>query len=209
MVGLEMSVEKVVEEVLKDSIFYRNSGGGLTLSGGEPLMQVEFAKEILRRCKKMGIHTAVETAGCLPWKNFTKIIPYTDLFLYDLKHLDDGEHMRTTGKGNERVIENLKRLCQEGHKVILRVPVIPEFNNSELQIRQLAELCLNLDPGIKQVELLPYHDLGIHKYDLLAKTYELKGLKIPNKEHILSLAKTLEKNIKKGGISCCAVFGTV
>jgi pyruvate formate lyase activating enzyme len=95
-----------------------------------------------------------------------------------------------------------------GHQVILRVPIIPKFNDSELQIRQLTELCLNLEPCIKQVELLPYHNLGMHKYDLLAKTYELKGLMIPNKEHLLSLAKTLEKNIKEAGISCRTVFGT-
>ena len=209
IIGLEMSPEEVVAEIQKDSVFYRNSGGGLTLSGGEPLMQPNFAKEILRQCSELGINTAVETAGCLPWENFEKIRLHTDLFLYDLKHLADGEHMRATGKGNTRIIENLKALCKTGSQVILRMPIIPDFNDSEAQIDRLAELCLDLGQGIKQVELLPYHNLGTHKYDLLGKTYELHGLKIPDKEHLLGLAGTLEKNIKQANISCRAVFGTV
>lgn len=208
MAGSAMTPEQVMAEVEKDAVFYRNSGGGLTLSGGEPLMQPDFAGEILRKCKNLGIHTAVETAGCLPWKNFEKIIPHTDLFLYDLKHLDDDQHMRGTGKGNSRIIKNLKALCHTDSQIILRVPIIPGFNDSEAHIHRLANVCLELGQGIQHVELLPYHNLGAHKYTLLGKTYELNELSLPDEKHLLNLSEIMEKNMKQAGISCRAIFGT-
>lgn len=209
MLGTEMRVEEVVAEVQKDSVFYRNSDGGMTLSGGEPLMQPEFAVEVLRRCKKLGIHTAVETAGCLPWENLEAVLPYADLFLYDLKHPNDTEHQNAAGQGNTRIIKNLKSLCQRDSHVILRVPIIPGFNDSEDQIGQLAELCLNLGHGIKQVELLPYHKLGVHKYAMLGEDYKLQDLALPSKQHMRSLAENLNGQIKQAGISCQEIFGII
>jgi len=208
MLGVEVNTDNVVAEVQKDSVFYRNSGGGLTLSGGEPLMQPEFAGDILRQCRELGIHTAVETSGCLPWANFEMVRQSVELFLFDLKHPDDAEHRKATGQGNTRIIENLSALCRTGSHVILRVPVIPGYNDSQARIGQLAELCLSVGQGIKQVELLPYHNLGAQKYELLGKAYELYGLKTPSKEHLRRLAELLDENMKHAGISCHAIFGT-
>ena len=150
MIGKVMTVEEVVAEVQKDSVFYRNSDGGMTFSGGEPFLQPEFALEVLRQCKMLGIHTAVETAGCLPWAGMETVLPYVDLFLYDLKHPEDAQHRDATGQGNARILKNLISLCRTDSRVILRVPIIPGFNDSADVIGQLAALCLKLDHGLKQ-----------------------------------------------------------
>ncbi|SMC82307.1 glycerol dehydratase, cobalamin-independent, small subunit [Desulfocicer vacuolatum DSM 3385] len=209
MAGAVMTPDQVMETVEQDIVFYRNSGGGVTLSGGEPLMQPGFTKEILKRCRDLGIHTAVETAGCLPWDNFEKVIPHTDLFLYDVKHLDDKKHVRGTGQKSNKILKNLKKLCLADKQIILRIPVIPGFNDSETHIGRLAQFCRTLARGIEHVELLPYHNLGAHKYNLLEKQYELNRLAPPDNQHMLKLAAIMEKEIKQAGLFCRVVSGTV
>jgi pyruvate formate lyase activating enzyme len=209
MLGAQMDVDEVMAQVETDCVFYRNSGGGVTLSGGEPLMQPEFARKILIRCRELGIHTAVETAGCLPWEYLEMVSDHVDLFLYDLKHPDDTLHKKAPGRGNALIIKNLKSLCSQGSQVIVRVPVIPGVNDSEDQIEQLATLCMACgEDGLKQVELLPYHNLGMHKYDVLGQEYTLQGLTTPEKSHMLSLCRRLETRMEPMGISCQALFGT-
>ena len=167
--GKEYTVEEILRVILKDKTFYENSDGGVTFSGGECMLQIDFLEEILKECKKNGIHTAVDTAGHVPFEKFERILPYTDLFLFDVKCLDSEKHKRYTGVGNELILENLARLLRADARVWIRIPVIPEVNDTveEMKaIRQLLDGC----GSPEKVELLPYHALGEHKYEALGKS---------------------------------------
>jgi pyruvate formate lyase activating enzyme len=166
--GRRATAAEVVAEVLKDVPFFTNSGGGVTLGGGEPLAQADFAYEILKQCRVCGIHTAIETCGHVPWSAFESILPLTDLFLYDVKHLDDEAHRTQTGGNTALVLSNLERLAGSGAAVIVRVPVVPGFNDTSPDIRAIAECAAGL--GIRELHLLPYHRLGERKYRLLGRT---------------------------------------
>ena len=161
--GRDATVDEVMREILKDTAFYASSGGGVTLSGGECMLQLDFLEAILAECKRHGIHTAVDTAGCVPAAAFDRILPYTDLFLYDVKCMDSEAHRHYTGVGNGQILENLQRLLAMGRAVWVRVPIIPTVNATveEMQaIRRFLDRC-----GTPQrVELLPYHAMGEHKY---------------------------------------------
>ena len=161
--GKEYTVDEVLKKILKDKTFYETSGGGVTFSGGECMLQIDFLEEILKECKKHGIHTAVDTAGHVPFESFERIMPYTDLFLYDVKCYDTEKHKKYTGVGNELISENLGRLLSEGKAVWVRIPVIPTVNDS---IEEMTAIRKMLDSyGFPQkVELLPYHAMGEHKY---------------------------------------------
>lgn len=174
--GKEMSVEEVIAEAERDAPYYRNSGGGVTFSGGEPLFQIEFLHELLAGCRALGYHCAVETAGNVEWERFERIIPFVDLFLYDVKAVDCDTHRRATGAGNERIIGNLRRLSVEGAEIAVRMPVIPGYNDSPDEMLRLAELVSGL-PTVRSAELLEYHDLGEGKYGALGRKYALEGLR--------------------------------
>lgn len=163
--GREYTAEEIRKEVIKDKMFYETSGGGVTFSGGECMLQPDFLREILRLCKEEGIHTAVDTAGCVPWENFEKVLPYTDLFLYDVKCFSEALHIEGTGVSNQKILENLTRLSKEfAGDIIVRVPVIGGFNDlAQTELSQIARFLKNL--GITKVELLPYHKMGEHKYE--------------------------------------------
>ena len=163
--GKLMSAGEVLEEVLKDRVFYRNSGGGVTISGGEPGIQHEFALRLLRHLKDENVHTALETCGHIPWENLEKLIKYLDLVLYDLKHIDPSEHKRATGVSNLLIIENLKRISAL-RKVIVRVPLIPGFNDSPEHIRSVNGF-VRKEIGPVEIDLLPYNKLGEIKYEHL------------------------------------------
>jgi pyruvate formate lyase activating enzyme len=182
-----MSVDEVVEEVLKDEIFYINSGGGVTLSGGEPLAQADFSAAILSRCKEKGLHTAIETAGHIGWSQVEKIIPYTDLFLYDLKHMDPRMHKAHVGADNSLILTNLERLSKESVGVIVRTPVIPGFNDCIPHIRAIARHAAML--GIPELHLLPYHGYGASKYRGLGRRYDFHGERKLDKEEMEELRK--------------------
>ena len=160
--GKEYSVEEVLNEVLKDSAYYLVSGGGVTFSGGECMLQIEFLTEILQKSKENGVHTAVDTAGHLPWEYFEKILPYTDLFLYDRKAFSDDLHRAGTGISNRLILENLQKLAKTGKEIIVRVPLIGGFNDKEDELKKIASFLIEI--GVKKVELLPYHALGEHKW---------------------------------------------
>jgi pyruvate formate lyase activating enzyme len=183
--GREMTTTEVLEAVLKDEVFYRNSGGGVTASGGEPLLRPEFVGELFEKAGVHGIHRAIETCGHVPWENIETVLPFTDLFLYDLKHTDPEVHMRFTGKGNSLILENLGRLDERGARLVVRVPLIPSFNDRAEDVRAIAAFTSSLRsaPGI---ELLPYHVLGRSKYHHLEKEYPMEG-------HGLLPAETLER----------------
>lgn len=183
-----MRPEDVLREIRKDKLFYKNSGGGITLSGGEPLMQPLFSQKLLRMCKKENIHTAVETCGYVNWSNFNKILPFTDLIFYDIKHIDPLKHKKFTGETNELILENLKKMVKEEIDIVIRIPLIPGYNDAEEDITSMAEFLRGLK-YIKRIELLSYHKLGEAKYDRIGREY---GLTInPPSENQINKTKEL------------------
>lgn len=160
--GRRASVDEVIAEILKDRIFFEQSGGGATFSGGEPLWQPQFLSSLLAACKSEGIRTAVDTSGLAPWKDLESIAAITDLFLYDIKHLDDEVHRRYTGASNLQILSNLQRLGALGSRIWVRVPVIPGFNDAPSHLRAIGHLAAGID-GVERVCLLPYHPLGEDK----------------------------------------------
>jgi len=162
MVGRRMTVDEVLEAVLKDRIFYDDSGGGVTFSGGEPLGQPAFLRELLEACRREGLHTAVDTCGHAPREDLLAAAAHTDLFLYDLKLMDDERHRRYTGVSNALVLENLAALAHSHANVRLRIPVVPGVNDDPENLQAAARLAASL-PGVGPIDLLPYHDLGRHK----------------------------------------------
>lgn len=170
--GEEMSADDVVREVRKDEMFF-GSEGGVTLSGGEILMQPEFAAEILRKCKEAGIHTAIETSGC--GARFELLFPWLDLILFDIKCVDSARHRELTGVPSEPIHENLRKAAESGIHTIVRYPFIPGYNASEAQIRDTAELMRSC--GLHEINLMPYHSFGIAKYDALGRPYTVTAEK--------------------------------
>ena len=184
--GKEYSVNEVLVEILKDKIYYDNSNGGVTFSGGECMLQIDFLTEILKNCKEKGIHTAVDTAGHVPWEYFQKIMAYTDLFLYDVKTTDNDVHKKYTGVGNFRILDNLSNLLKSGKSVWVRVPVVPDVNDTEEEMERIKKLFEEWGYPEK-VEFLPYHAMGEHKYASLGR--ETEEFEVPNKEKMEKLRK--------------------
>ncbi len=162
--GEDWTVEKLAERLLQDKKFYDRSGGGVTISGGEALSQADFTVAILRRMKAEGIHTALDTTGFASWETVARTLPYTDLYLYDLKHMDSEKHRQIIGVPNETILDNARRLASAGKKMQVRIPVIPMFNNDVENIRKTAAFCKELGDAVTVVQLLPYHNLGVAKY---------------------------------------------
>jgi len=181
--GYSATVEEVMKEVIKDEAFYRNSGGGITLSGGEALVQAGFSYALLAASKQQGLHTAVETTGHANPDILMKIAEKTDLFLYDIKHYDSAKHLEFTGVGNELILSNLKMLLKTRTALIARIPVIPGFNNSLEDAGHFGRLLADL--GIKEVNLLPFHQMGQHKYELLEMDYLYKDAKGLHEEDLV------------------------
>ena len=188
--GKEMSVEEVFEEVTKDLDFYEVSNGGVTLSGGEPLFQPDFAAELLRRCKDERIHTTIETSGYCSESSLKKVLPHLDLIYYDLKCLSLDLHKKITGVSNEIILKNLKFLVGKGSPLIIRFPLIPTLNDSNSEVAALAEFIEQI--GVKNVEILPYHRLGIGKYKMLNRNYELEKIMPPTSEHLQMIKRIFE-----------------
>ena len=165
LAGREMTAEALMAEILEDRPFY-GTEGGVTFTGGECMLQPELLLELLKRCKEAGIHTAVDTAGHHNWEAFEKILPYADLFLYDIKHMDTEKHREYTGVGNDRILENLGRLLKSGARVWIRIPMIPGVNDSPDHMAKIEDF-LSQFPAPEKLEKLPYHTLGDHKYTAL------------------------------------------
>ena len=169
--GREYTIDEVMREIVKDKIFYENSGGGVTFSGGECMLQSDFLEEILKECKKEEIHTAVDTAGYIPFEKFERILPYTDLFLYDVKCYDSNKHKKYTGAPNELILENLKKLLQCRKSVWIRIPIIPTVNDTAEEMTAIRKF-LDTYGQPEKIELLPYHAMGEHKYTALGKAID-------------------------------------
>jgi len=157
-VGRKMSVNEVMAEVMKDEVFYRNSSGGITLSGGEPLANFEFSSYLLKAAKEAGIHTAIETSGFAPWDRIRELLPLVDLWLWDVKTIPE-KHEKLTGVPAEPILENLKRINQSCASIILRCPLVPGVNDSDAELRHIAKLA-NDNPHVREIDLEPYHPLG-------------------------------------------------
>ena len=162
MCGREYSAEEVFDVIAADRLFYETSGGGVTFSGGECMLQLDFLAQLLKQCKENGIHTAVDTAGEVPFESFQRILPYTDLFLYDVKLMDPEKHKHYVGTDNSRILENLALLLQQGKPVWIRVPVVAGVNDSEDEMLSLYSF-FEKHGFPQKIELLPYHKMGQSK----------------------------------------------
>ena len=197
IMGRDITVEEVMAEIDKDEAYYRRSNGGITLSGGECLFQPDFSAALLRAAKEKGYHTAIESTGCAPYKEIQKLLPYLDLYLMDIKHMDSDKHKQFTGQPNERILENARQIAIDAKELIIRVPVIPTFNNTKEEIRAISEFAASL-PNVKQLHLLPYHRLGQDKYTGLGRTYTLADIEPMAEEYMQGLLETA----KHSGLAC-------
>jgi pyruvate formate lyase activating enzyme len=169
MCGTDRTVDEVMRRIERDKPFFDESGGGVTVSGGECLCQPEFTLELLKRCKAEGIHTAVDTTGFVPWETIARVLPYTDLFLYDLKNMDAALHKQIIGVPNELILENARKIAAHGGRLWVRIPVIPLFNDSEAHFELYGRFLADIKDAVDIVQLLPYHTMGISKHDRLLK----------------------------------------
>jgi len=201
IIGREYTVEEILREIEKDRVFYDQSGGGVTFSGGEPLNQIDFLEAVLSACRERGIHTVVDTSGNAPWEHLERIRPLTDLFFYDIKHMDDARHRETTGVSNRLILDNLRALSRAGAEIEIRIPLIPGVNDDEDHIRGLAGF-LKGQPGIENIALLPYHRIGTQKYADLKRLRRNTDLSPPADETVERTRRILVEsgfNVKKGG----------
>ncbi len=188
LVGRRVDVAEVMREVMADRPFYENSGGGVTLSGGEPLLQPAFCEALLGACRAEGIHTAIETAANVPWERISELLPLVDLVMLDVKVLDQAVHRQATGVGNERILANVERLGATDKPLIVRTPVIPGVNDEPETIAAIAQFAARL-PRLVYYELLPFHPMAASKYDGLGRDYAARSLKRPTPESMEQLAE--------------------
>lgn len=189
-VGYSISVQDVLGVVLRDKAFYRRSSGGMTLSGGEPLMQPEFASALAKEAKKENTHIAIETSGYSKWEIFWKVIEKIDLVLLDIKMMDSQQHQEVVGTSNEIILENAKKAVEKNKEVIFRIPVIPRYNDSQDNLFKTANFAKDI--GVKEIHLLPYHRLGESKYKQLGRAYELDGVTPPTREALRIIARSMQ-----------------
>lgn len=198
MKGRSIRVGELIEILKKDRSTFRHSGGGVTLSGGDPLMQPDFAGELLKACKAQGWNTAIETEGCAETEIYLRLVPYIDTILMDIKHMDPEKHRLFTGVSNELILNNARRVSAFA-PLTIRVPVIPKFNESEEEIRAIAEFAASLGK-VRYVHLLPYHSLGENKYRMMGIEYKMNRLSAKSLSN-----KELEKYrpiVEQAGVSC-------
>lgn len=194
MAGNRMTVEEVYEDAAQDELFYGTSGGGVTLTGGEVFLQPDFAAAVLKKCRENGIHTAIETCGFAAWESIEKLVPYLDLALYDIKHMDSGKHREGTGVPNETILKNLVRLSEECHiPVIVRTPVIPGFNDTLENMNAMGVFISQKLPTCLEVNLLPYHNLGDGKRMQLEAENPVYDSYVPTEEQMEKLRNEIRK----------------
>lgn len=193
IIGRDVTVGEVMETVIKDEPYYRRSGGGLTLSGGESLCQAEFARDLLRAAKQRGMNTAMESMAGVSYERIEMLLPWLDTYLMDIKHTNFEKHKQFTGRSNELMLENARKVAESGKtRLVIRVPVIPTFNDKPEEIRSIAEFADKL-PGVEKIHLLPYHRLGQDKYEGLGRKYEMDGILPPDKEYMDMLKRVVEQ----------------
>jgi pyruvate formate lyase activating enzyme len=202
IIGRDVTVEDVLEDVMKDLPYYRRSGGGLTLSGGEALCQPDFAVELLKTARENGINTAMESTGYSEFSVIERYLPWLDVYLMDIKHMDSVKHEEYTGRPNNLILENARKIAEKsstkgGTRLVIRVPVIPEFNATTKEISAIAEFAKTL-PGVTDLHLLPYHRLGQDKYTGLNREYKMQHLEPLSNEAMEGLLQAALKS----GLNC-------
>ena len=195
--GQYRGVEEILAEVRRDEAFYRNSGGGLTVSGGEPLVQAEFLGRLLTGAKQAGLHAVLDTTGHAPWGSIEKLLPLVDLLLWDVKHLDPWEHRRMTGVDNRLILENLRKAAETA-ELWLRVPLLAGFNDSESHLREITALAKEV--GARKISLLAYHEGGRSKCGQMGRPYPCPEGLAPGDEHLVRLRDLVEKEGLQAGI---------
>ena len=194
-IGYHISAQDLMKELKKDIIFFEQSGGGVTFSGGEPLMQADFLAEILKLCKQEGIHTVIDTSGHAEPGALKKVIDLADLFLFDLKLMDDVDHLNCTGVSNELALTNLKTLVRENKEVVIRFPYIPGYTDKEENIESIVALMKKLD--LDRIDILPFHSIARHKYHQLGLDYQLGEVQKPSDE----MMKVMNDFFREKGLS--------
>jgi pyruvate formate lyase activating enzyme len=186
--GKHYSVEEIIALLERDRVFMDQSNGGVTFSGGEPMFQFAFLYNVIKSCKELGYHTTIDTSGYSPAENFKTIIPFTDLFLFDLKHLDDRKHLEATGVSNTLIIGNYELLLKNAREVALRIPIIPGFNDDQDHIERLIKYIITTKTdSLKMINLLPFHKIGSSKYPRLNLPYRMGGVEPPSKTDMQEL----------------------
>lgn len=199
IVGQDVTVGEIIDIVERDRIYYRRSGGGLTLSGGESLTQPDFAVALLKTAKERGINTAMESTGFADFSVISRYLPYLDLYLMDIKHMNSAKHKEFTSQPNELILENAKKITDAGTRLIVRTPVIPTFNATKEEIGEIAKFASSLK-GVTQMHILPYHRIGTDKYKGLGRDYSLTGIEPPSKELMNELLEVVNSYGLKGQI---------
>ena len=190
--GQEMTVEEVLQKVEKDRGYYQNSSGGVTASGGEPLFQPDFVADLFKSCQDKGIHTAIDTCGCVDASALEEVLPYTRLVLYDIKHTNPEVHKKVTGRTNAQIIRNFEFIARKGVPLTVRIPLIPGINDSGEEIKSIARIITEYVSEPK-VDLMPYHRYGVGKYQMLDRRYKLNKL-VPQGEDELERIKRVFKS---------------
>lgn len=191
--GQKISVNEAVAAILEDKVFYDNSNGGATFSGGEPLLQAEFCAEVFKILQKEDIHCAIDTSGAVKWGDFETVLPYTDLFLYDLKHIDEERHLQHVGSSNRLILENLERLSTCNIPIEIRIPIIPDFNMDTGSINAIGEMLSQLS-NIIAVRLLAYHDFARSKFKAIGRPDTMPEVTVPSDEQMNKIADQLRKS---------------
>lgn len=191
--GRYANIDEILDECSRDDTFYRNSGGGVTLSGGEPLLQADFAINLLKECKSSGLGTALDTSGYIAWETLQKALQYTDILLFDIKHLNAKSHREGTGVDNSLIINNLEKLMgMEGTRVWIRIPVIPGYNNSENYIEELAGRLKTV--RVEKISLLGYHEWGKQKYEALGRDYTMRDCEPLTQQKLQGIMEQLQRS---------------
>ena len=190
--GKFMTPEEVFNIIKKDIPFYRNSGGGVTASGGEATYQPVFLNALFKRCRESGLHTTLDTCGLVRWEVLEEILPATSLVLMDIKHMDSRTHKRLTGVENELILENTRKIALSQKPIIIRMPLIPGYNDSRENIRSIADFMRQIE--LRRIDILPYHKLGISKYKSLGKEYQLNQIELYKEEEINQIKGFLESS---------------
>jgi len=182
-IGKRVAAAALLQEILKDRLFFEQSGGGVTFSGGEPLLQYEFLSALLQMCKKEGVHTVVDTTGYTSYEHLAGIRPHVDLFLYDVKLLDDALHKKYTGVSNRLILNNLKQLDRDGAPVLVRIPLIPAITDTAQNLHAVARF-LKENTSVRRVELLPYNSMGESKYERLNMENRIGHLQMQEQKEV-------------------------
>lgn len=199
IVGQDVTVGEIIDIIERDRIYYRRSGGGLTLSGGESLTQPDFAVALLKAAKERGINTAMESTGFADFSVISRYLSYLDLYLMDIKHINSAKHKEFTSQPNEKILENAVKITNAGTRLIVRTPVIPTFNATKEEIGEIAKFASSLK-GVTEMHILPYHRIGTDKYKGLGRDYSLTGIEPPSKELMNELLAVVESYGLKGQI---------